>query len=175
LSVAPNIPRPFKAIVAMSRNRAIGRENKLPWHIPEELRWFKKMTTGHVIIMGRRTWESIGMPLPNRESIVVTRAAIPGIRTVPSLNSIQKGNDLRDYFVIGGAQLFQEALPLCSDVYLTIVKRTVDGDVFLDPFEHLFAPPVLIQDAPEFAVWHYFSKTVTEEASETSTVPSASR
>jgi dihydrofolate reductase len=145
----------FKAIVAMSLNRAIGREGKLPWHLPEELRWFKKMTTGHVIVMGRKTWEAIGRPLPNRESIVVTRAELPNVRTVRSLAEIDPGSDPRDYFVIGGAQLFKEALPMCSDVYLTVVKREVEGDVFLDRFEHLFAEPALVQDKPDFAIWHY--------------------
>jgi dihydrofolate reductase len=163
--------RQFKAIVAMSLNRAIGKENKLPWHIPDELRWFKKTTTGHVIIMGRRTWESIGKPLPNRETIVVTRTDIPNVRTVRGLDEIKRGADTRDYFVIGGAQLFKEALPLCSDVYLTIVKRHVEGDVFLDPFEDLFESRELLQDAPEFSIWHYFSRTVTEDGSETRISP----
>ena len=147
--------KPFKAIVAMSLNRAIGLGNKLPWHLPEELRWFKKTTTGHVIIMGRKTWESIGKPLPNRESIVVTRSTIPGVRTVRSLAEIDASGDSRDYFIIGGAQLFKEALPLCSSVYLTVVRREVAGDVFLDPFEHLFAKPVLVQDTPDFSIWLY--------------------
>ena len=83
----------FKAIVAMSLNRAIGKDNKLPWRIPEDLRWFKKLTTGNVIIMGRRTWESIGKPLPNRESIVVTRSEIPGVRTVRTLREINPADD----------------------------------------------------------------------------------
>jgi dihydrofolate reductase len=145
----------FKAIIAMAENRVIGRENKLPWHIPEELRWFKRMTTGHVIIMGRRTWESIGKPLPNRETIVVTQTPIEGVRTVRSLSEIDPANDSIDYFVIGGAQLFKEALPQCSDVYLTVVKREADGDVFLDPFEHNFGEPELIQDTAEFSILHF--------------------
>jgi dihydrofolate reductase len=145
----------FKAIVAMSLNRAIGKENKLPWHLPEDLKWFKKLTTGHVIIMGRKTWESIGKPLPNRESIVVSRADIPGVRTVRSLAEINPENDPRDYFVIGGAQLFQEALPLCSDLFLTLVKREVAGDVFLSPFENRFKLRETIQDTAEFSILHY--------------------
>lgn len=146
---------PFKAIVAMAQNRAIGRGNKLPWHIPEDLRWFKKLTTGQVIVMGRKTWESIGRPLPDRESIVVTRSEIPGVRTVRRLAEIEPGRDRRSYFVIGGAQLFAEALPLCSDVFLTLVKREEEGDVFLPPFEHLFAAPELIEETPVFAIYHY--------------------
>ena len=145
----------FKAIVAMSLNRAIGKDNKLPWHLPEDLKWFKKLTTGNVIIMGRKTWESIGKPLPNRESIVVTRSSIPGIRTTTSLKEIDPNSDSRDYFIIGGAQLFREALPLCSDLYLTLVKRQVDGDVFLDPFEDQFQVAETILDNPEMSILHY--------------------
>src|SRR5688572_2445495 len=100
------MPKKFKAIVAMSLNRVIGKDNKLPWHLPEDLRWFKKLTTGNVIIMGRKTWDSIGTPLPNRESIVVTRSPIPGIRTVRTLSEINPGGDPREHYIIGGAQLF---------------------------------------------------------------------
>lgn len=145
----------FKAIVAMSLNRAIGKDNKLPWHLPEDLRWFKKLTTGHVIIMGRKTWESIGKPLPNRESIVVTRREIPGIRTVRNLAEIDPATDARDYFIIGGAQLFTEGLRLCSDLFLTLIKREVEGDVFLPPFESDFRLFETIQDTPEFKILHY--------------------
>lgn len=148
----------FKAIVAMSLNRVIGQENKLPWHIPEDLKWFKKLTTGHVIIMGRNTWESIGRPLPNRESIVVSRTMVitmPSVRTVRSLGEIDPTADERDYFVIGGAQLFREALPLCSDLYLTLVKREVDGDVFLPRFEDQFQLRETIQDTAEFCIQHH--------------------
>ena len=148
----------FKAIVAMSLNRGIGKDNKLPWHLPEDLKWFKKLTTGHVIIMGRKTWESIGKPLPNRESIVVSRGpaiAVPGVRTVRSLAEIDPTGDARDYFIIGGAQLFQKGLPLCSDLFLTLVKREVDADVFLQAFEDQFGLKGTIQDTPEFSILHY--------------------
>ena len=148
----------FKAIVAMSLNRGIGKGNQLPWHLPEDLKWFKKLTTGNVIIMGRKTWESIGKPLPNRESIVVSRGTaigVPGVRTVRSLAEINPAADSRDYFIIGGAQLFQEGLPLCSDLFLTLVKREVEADVFLQPFEDQFALKETIQETPEFSILHY--------------------
>jgi dihydrofolate reductase len=150
----------FKAIVAMSLNRAIGKDNKLPWHIPEDLRWFKKLTTGNVIIMGRKTWDSIGKPLPNRESIVISRSPqkIAGIRTVQSLSEIDPARDERDYFIIGGAQLFEAALPLCSDIFLTLVKREVDGDVFLPPFEDEFQLVEVIDEKPEFSIQHFRRK-----------------
>lgn len=147
----------FKAIVAMSRNRVIGKENKLPWHLPEDLRWFKKLTTGNVVIMGRKTWDSIGKPLPNRENIVLTQsaAAIPGARTIRSLAELDLANDPRDYFVIGGAQIFAAYLPLCSEIYLTLVKREVQGDVFLPAFEDQFELCETIANNPEFSILHY--------------------
>ena len=145
----------FKAIVAMSLNRAIGKDNKLPWHLPEDLKWFKKLTTGHVIIMGRKTWESIGKPLPNRETVVVSRTDVPGIRTVRNLGEIDPNADAREYFIIGGAHLFAEGLPLCSDIFLTLIKREVEGDVFLPRFEDRFRIAETIQDNPEFSILRY--------------------
>jgi dihydrofolate reductase len=147
----------FKAIVAMSLNRAIGKDNKLPWHLPEDLRWFKKLTTGNVIIMGRKTWDSIGKPLPNRENIVLSRSnvAIPGARTIRSLSELHPENDTRDYFIIGGAQVFEMYLPQCAEVYLTKIKRDVEGDVFLPPFEDQFECVETITDTPEFSILHY--------------------
>lgn len=147
----------FKAIAAMSLNRVIGRDNKLPWHLPDELKWFKKTTTGHVVVMGRKTFESIGKPLPNRETIVLSRGgfSFPGVKVVPSLAAIDKENDPRDFFLIGGEQVFRDGLPLCSDLFLTIVKREVEGDVFFPPFEHLFPQRELVLAHPEFDIFQY--------------------
>ena len=151
------MPRPFKAIAAMAQNRVIGRENKLPWHLPEELKWFKKMTLNQVVIMGRKTFESLGKPLPNRETIVISRrgGSYPGVRTVGSLEEISREGDGREFFVIGGGEVFRDALPLCSDLYLTVVKREVEGDVFFPPFEHLFDLAGTIQENNDFVIQHY--------------------
>src|ERR1043165_5862062 len=114
----------FKAIAAMSLNRVIGAGNKIPWHLPEDFKWFKKMTTGHVIVMGRKTFESIGKPLPNRTTIILTRTvrSIPGVQVMPDLAELAaaapKFSD-REIFICGGAQIYQQALPFCSDLYLT--------------------------------------------------------
>src|SRR5476651_624067 len=114
----------FKAIAAMSENRVIGQGNKIPWHLPEDFKWFKKMTTGHVVVMGRKTFESIGKPLPNRETIIVSRGGFqfPGARTISNLAQIDLANEAREVFICGGAQLYELALPICSDLYLTRVK-----------------------------------------------------
>ena len=152
------MPRHFKAIAAMAQNRVIGRNNQLPWHIPEELKWFKKMTLNQVIIMGRKTYESLGKPLPNRQTIVVSRGEfqVPeGVRLVRSLSEISLDADPREFFITGGAQIFAQALPLCSDLYLTVIKRDVEGDVLFPPFEHLFRLTETVQDHSEFTIRHY--------------------
>jgi dihydrofolate reductase len=150
----------FKAIAAMSLNRVIGRGNQIPWHLPEDFKWFKKMTTGNVIVMGRKTFESIGKPLPNRETIVVSRSGFfhPGVRTVSSLDEINLTDETRDFFIAGGAQIYSQALNRCSDLYLTLVKKEVDGDAFFPQFEDNFELVEQIADNPEFKILHYEAK-----------------
>ena len=148
---------PFKAIAAMSLNRVIGAGNQIPWHLPEDFKWFKQMTTGHVIVMGRKTFESIGKPLPNRETIVLSRGdfTFPGVRVVRKLNEVESLAIGKEVFICGGAQVYQQALPLCSDLYLTLVKREVEGDAFFPPFEDQFELAEEIRDTPEFKILHY--------------------
>src|SRR3989441_4132765 len=105
----------------MSLNRVIGAGNRIPWHLPEDFKWFKQMTTGQVIVMGRKTFESIGKPLPNRTTIVLTRSrqSIPGVQVMPDLAQLAAAMpDFagRQVFICGGAQVYQQALPLCSDL-----------------------------------------------------------
>jgi dihydrofolate reductase len=147
----------LKAIAAMSLNRVIGQGNKIPWHLPEDFKWFKKMTTGNIVVMGRKTFESIGKPLPNRTTIMLSRAgfAYPAVQTIADLAELHPESEERDLFICGGAQVYAEALPLCSDLYLTLVKRTVEGDAFFPPFEHLFQPVEDIMNTPEFTITHY--------------------
>src|SRR5262245_47106360 len=102
----------MKAIAAMSLNRVIGAGNKIPWHLPEDFKWFKQMTTGNVIVMGRKTFESIGKPLPNRTTIVLTRSGAPisGVRTVSSfaeIESLASEFPERQIFICGGAQVYE--------------------------------------------------------------------
>lgn len=154
----------FKAIAAMSLNRVIGAGNKIPWHLPQDFKWFKKMTTGQVIVMGRKTYESIGKPLPNRMTIVLSRSPleIPGVRTIADLeqlDSLQIELAGREIFICGGAQVYEYALPMCSDLYLTLVKRNVEGDTFFPAFEDRFALKEELLDQPEFKVLHYCSRS----------------
>jgi dihydrofolate reductase len=147
----------LKAIAAMSLNRVIGRGGQIPWHLPEDFRWFKKVTSGHVVLMGRKTFASLGKPLPNRTNIVLTRGGeIPGVLTLADLRSFDpEAFGPKEVFVIGGAEIYAQLLPLCSDLYLSVVQREVEGDAFFPPFEEDFelVEKPLVQ--PEFVVEHY--------------------
>lgn len=125
-------------IAAMARNRVIGQNNALIWHLPEDLKHFKNTTSGHHIIMGRKTYDSIGRPLPNRVNIVVSRNAdlhIPGVMVVNSLEAaIQKAAADAQPFVVGGAQLYEAALPYATDLYLTQIDHDFEGDAFFPEF-----------------------------------------
>jgi dihydrofolate reductase len=146
------LPR-LVAIVAMSSNRVIGREGKLPWHLPEDLKFFKRTTMGHPILMGRKTFESIGKPLPGRRNIVLSRTMPPreGIEVIRDISELTSGTD-ETIFLIGGAQLFDELLPHCAGAYVTFIEQPYEGDTTLAPFEHLFGEPQLIErgDGMEF-------------------------
>jgi dihydrofolate reductase len=119
-------------IAAMARNRVIGRDNTLPWHLPEDLRHFKATTLGKPVIMGRKTWESLGRPLPGRRNIVVSRNAnyMPtgGERADSLENAIAVCSGVEEAFVIGGAELYRQALPLAGRIYLTEIALEVEGD-----------------------------------------------
>ena len=148
---------PFKAIAAMSENRVIGRGNEIPWHIPEDFKWFKETTMGHVLVMGRRTFESIGKALPGRETMVLTRGDFshPDVTVIRSLDEVMPSLEGRDCFIAGGAQVYEQALPRCSDLFLTLVKREVEGDVFFPEFENYFKKVEVLREEAEFRIVHY--------------------
>ena len=141
----------------MSENRVIGAGNKIPWHLPEDFKWFKQLTTGNVVVMGRKTFESIGRPLPNRETIILSRSRFehPGTRTVGSLRDVPLAEETREVFICGGAEIYAQALPFCSDLYLTVVKRTFEGDAFFPAFEDRFELVEELRHTPEFRILHY--------------------
>lgn len=185
----------FKAIAAMSENRVIGREDKIPWHLPEDFKWFKKMTLGNITVMGRKTFESLGKPLPNRINLILTRhprrfvnthpevfdgyklrewkggrlikrpyqlcftrldsAKKTEIRVFGSLEKLDPEDFENEIFICGGAQIYEQTLPLCSDLYLTLVKRVVEGDAFFPKFEDRFKLHEEIMDTPDFKILHY--------------------
>jgi dihydrofolate reductase len=131
---------PVAIVVARANGGVIGRDGDLPWHLPSDMRHFKELTTGHAVIMGRRTWESIPerfRPLPGRRNIVLTRRAgyeAPGAEVLADLPSAIAACD-GDAFVIGGGQVYGEALPLASRAIVTEIEADVDGDAFFPPLD----------------------------------------
>ncbi len=126
-------------IAAMAKNRVIGRGNGIPWHIPGEQQRFKGMTMGHTLIMGRKTFESIGRPLPGRKTIVVSRNReyrAPGCLVAQSLTAAMTLCPKEEtIFIAGGGQIYQEALPLAESIYLTVLDREVEGDILFPEFD----------------------------------------
>ena len=126
-------------ISAMAINRVIGNNNRIPWHIPGEQKRFRQITWGHPIIMGRRTYESIGKALPGRASIVITRQKkyiAPGCMVVNSLEQALKNcpQNETQVFVIGGEQIFRLALPVTNRIYLTTIQQEIEGDIIFPEF-----------------------------------------
>jgi dihydrofolate reductase len=123
----------------MARNRVIGAGGRIPWHLPNELKLFKSLTMGHPIVMGRRTYESIGRLLPGRTTVIVTRQAdyrVPGAIVVHSIaEALDTCKGSAEIFVIGGAELFRETLPIADRIYLTVVDAEPDGDTFMPAFD----------------------------------------
>lgn len=192
----------FKAIAAMSLNRVIGAGNRIPWHYPEDFKWFREQTLGNLVVMGRKTFESLGKPLPNRKNLILTRHPRQLIRRHPEIFGQDKewrggrtlkqrqyqlsltrldGNrneDIRIFnslelldpeefpdqiFICGGAQIYEQLLPRCSDLYLTLVKAEFDGDAFFPPFEDRFVLAGEIRDTPDFKILHYRHKSLEPE------------
>jgi dihydrofolate reductase len=187
----------FKAIAAMSLNRVIGADNKIPWHLPEDFKWFKAMTTGHIAVMGRKTFESLPALLPNRRKLVLTHdpkrlvknhpeifgkfrmfhgeekiaaqiakpyqlgfskfggSNAPELILFDSLDRINPSDYPCDVFICGGAQIYEQMLPRCSDLYLTVVNREVEGDAFFPKFEDRFVQVAEMKRTPDFTIFHY--------------------
>jgi len=182
----------FQAIAAMSLNRVIGDGGKIPWHLPEDFKWFRRKTIGNIVVMGRKTFESLGKPLPGRKNLILTRHPRRLIRNHPAIcgqykewrggrslkrpyqfdlkfeankateirifNSLHRLDPVEfptDIFICGGAQIYEQALPLCSDLYLTLVKRIVEGDTFFPEFESRFVAAEEIMDCADFKIVHY--------------------
>lgn len=135
----PSIPG-LAILAAVSTNGVIGLNNSLPWHLPADLKHFKQLTTGQIVVMGRRTFDSIGKPLPGRTNVVLSRQRDPVIPEIITANSIQEvldhfGNDDRQIFIIGGAELYQQTLPLCQRLYLTEIQQDFTGDTFFPKYD----------------------------------------
>lgn len=128
-------------VVAMARNRVIGKENKLPWHFSSDLKHFRQLTTGQTVIMGRKTFESIGKPLPNRENFVVSRSrgvGVEGLRFFNSLDKVFEAVKTEHAFIIGGAEIFRQTLEGVNGIYLTLINADYEGDAFYPEIPNYF-------------------------------------
>lgn len=149
----------FTGVVAMASDRAIGIRQSIPWRLPEDMKLFKRLTMGHSILMGRKTWESLGRPLPGRRNIVLTRDAsfVPaGAEVVHSLEELEQ-MDLEDaeVMVIGGAQIYDLLLPSMKRLYVSRVRGEYEADTWFPAFEHLFAHCTMIESFEGFDLFLY--------------------
>jgi dihydrofolate reductase len=126
-------------LVAYAHGRVIGKDGKIPWRLPNDLRYVKRVTTGHTVVMGRTTFESIGRPLPNRRNVVLTRhnmLEIPGVEVVHSVEEVLALDDgLDDLFVLGGENVYRQFLPLADRLYITEIDYKTEGDTFFPEWD----------------------------------------
>jgi dihydrofolate reductase len=160
----------FSHVVACSKNRVIGHEGKMPWHLPEDLKLFKKITTGHVVIMGRKTFESIGRPLPQRLNIVVSQQNLNLPADIRRASSLEEALDLahalegpwgQEAFIIGGGQIYTQSLPIVDQIYMSQVPLDVPGDTWypeIDPNRFLVKSQETIDGATTFTFIVYERK-----------------
>jgi len=155
-------PHPkLKAIAAMARNRVIGKDGQIPWRISDELRWFKRATTGHTVLMGRKTWQSLGKPLPNRRNLVVTSGPAPeGAEVIRDLADFNPDAYETDVFVMGGGEIYRQLLPHCAELWLTHVFLEPEGDTFFPAFENEFTFREILLSHPEFEVRRYVRNVI---------------
>jgi len=151
----------WKAIAALAENRVIGAGGKIPWHLPEDFKFFREQTTGNTIVMGRKTWESLGRPLPRRRNVVVSRTlatgenSLPGALVVKSLDEVNNLPPMGDVWIIGGAEIYAQALPHCAEVYLTHVAGKIEGDTFFPAYEDLFVAAETMKETADFKIVRY--------------------
>lgn len=132
------LAKPTHAVVAMANNGTIGRDGALPWHLRADLQLFRRLTIGHALLMGRKTYESIGKPLPGRETFVLTKQAnleIPGVQTIRTIDDVYPQLGSRILFVVGGAEIYRQLLPMCQVIHLTKVLAEPVGDAKLSPID----------------------------------------
>lgn len=152
----------IKAIVGMAANRVIGKDGDLPWRIPEDLKWFKKLTTGHPIVMGRKTMDSLGRPLPKRRNLVLTRSLdeLPdGFEKLGSSEAIAEQLDGEEcVFIIGGSEIYRLLFPQCDEVLLSYIYEEYEGDTYLPDFESDFEVEEILFQNDEFELRRYIRR-----------------
>jgi dihydrofolate reductase len=158
----------------MAANRVIGRGGALPWHLPDDLKFFKSLTLGHPVVMGRKTFASIGRPLPKRRNIVLSRPPTPGASawSAPGVEVVHFPEELATLgfagrvFVIGGAEIYRLLLPLCASVIVSKLRAAHEGDAFMPAFEHEFPVAQCLATYPEFEVWEHRRVAVAADENE---------
>nr|AIA17347.1 Dihydrofolate reductase [uncultured bacterium] len=151
----------YKAVAAMAANRVIGKDGALPWKLTEDMKFFRALTTGHPIVMGRKTWESLGRPLPNRRNIVLSRNMEPveGAEVVRSLGELRALQLSGDVYVIGGAEIYRLLMPDCAAIYLTVLTTDAEGDTCFPESEGEFPKVTVLQHIPGVAEWRLYERT----------------
>lgn len=144
----------------MAENRAIGNKGQIPWHLPDDFKWFKRTTMGHILVMGRKTYKSIGRPLPGRKTFVLSRTQneIPGVEIFNDFSNLEKLETDRIIWIAGGGEIYQQMLPKCSELFLTRVHKKVEGDAFFPRFEDNFYLAEKVFEQPEFTIEHWLKK-----------------
>ena len=141
-------------IAAMTADRVLGKDNQIPWHVSHDQKNFKKVTTGHVVIMGRNTFDSMGRPLPKRRNIVVSRTMVPGERVEvyrDIATALEKaGVGGADIFIIGGAQIYEQCMPYADTMHLSYIKGDYEGDTFFPVFDESEWKVVEEEEFPEY-------------------------
>jgi dihydrofolate reductase len=150
-----------KAIVAVSQNGVIGKNGDLPWRLSGDLKWFRKITMGHTLIMGRKTWDSLPGALPGRENWVLSRSMKPteGIRVFNNFDRVLENASGKTLFVIGGGELYRQTLSYCKEIFVTEVLRTIEGgDAFFPAFEHQYDAVEVLDENDEFILRRWVAK-----------------
>jgi dihydrofolate reductase len=135
-----NVKPKLSIIAALSKNRVIGKDNKIPWHLPLDMKHFKDLTTGHTLIMGRKTFESMGKPLPNRTNIVITRNQDYKPEGIVVVNSFSQAllkaqeTEFNEIFIAGGGEIYAESINLVDRLYLTLIEKEIPGDTFFPEY-----------------------------------------
>lgn len=152
MSSAPSLA--LTAVVAMTPSRIIGCNGGLPWHLPDDLKTFRRLTTGHPVLMGRKTWESIGRPLPCRQNVVLSRDSsfLPeGAEVIRSIDALSDMEFIHpEIMVIGGATVYEWLLPFTRRIWVSRLHGEYEGDTCFPPFEHLFPAPEIVERHEDF-------------------------
>ncbi len=148
----------YIAIAAMASNRIIGKDGALPWHLPEDLKFFRKTTTGHPILMGRKTWESLGRPLPNRRNLILSRTLPdqPGAEVLRSPADLEQLQIEGPVYIIGGAEIYQLLLGRTDEILLTVLTAPAEGDTTFPEFEADFQLAEILDQIPAKAEWRRY-------------------